>query len=43
MDMLMTEYPAAARLDFGALLIQSVFCALPLAVMLIARAINLSF
>jgi hypothetical protein len=38
MDMLMTEFPAAVRLDLGALRLQSAFCALPLAVILIARA-----
>ena len=43
MDMLMTEFPAAANLDLGALLIQSVFCTLPLALIVIARAAILPF
>jgi hypothetical protein len=41
MDMLMTEFPASARFDRSALLVQSAFCALPLAVILIALAANL--
>jgi hypothetical protein len=43
MDMLMTEFPAAARLDLGALLVQSAFCALPLTAIVFARALTLLF
>jgi|HubBroStandDraft_5_1064220.scaffolds.fasta_scaffold2646505_1 hypothetical protein len=43
MDMLMTEFPAAARFDRSALLVQSAFCALPLAIIVIARAASLFF